>query len=58
MVTVPVATGARLLGIHPKTLRHWLITAHHGSSALGSPPNRCTHQMCGPRKSSGNGEPA
>ena len=28
MATVPVATGARLLGIHPKTLRHWLITAH------------------------------
>jgi hypothetical protein len=26
--TVPLATGARLLGIHPKTLRHWLITAH------------------------------
>ncbi len=28
MTTVPVATGARLLGIHPKTLRHWLTTAH------------------------------
>jgi hypothetical protein len=28
MMTVPVATGARLLGIHPKTLRHWLTTAH------------------------------
>ncbi len=28
MVTVPLATGARLLGIHPKTLRHWLTTAH------------------------------
>ena len=28
MATVPLATGARLLGIHPKTLRHWLITAH------------------------------
>lgn len=28
MATVPVATGARLLGIHPKTLRHWLTTAH------------------------------
>jgi len=28
MTTVPLATGARLLGIHPKTLRHWLITAH------------------------------
>jgi hypothetical protein len=28
MVTVPLTTGARLLGIHPKTLRHWLTTAH------------------------------
>ena len=28
MATVPLATGARLLGIHPKTLRHWLNTAH------------------------------
>jgi hypothetical protein len=28
MTTVPLATGARLLGIHPKTLRHWLTTAH------------------------------
>jgi hypothetical protein len=28
MATVPLATGARLLGIHPKTLRHWLTTAH------------------------------
>lgn len=28
MATVPVATGARLLGIHPKTLHHWLKTAH------------------------------
>jgi hypothetical protein len=28
MVTVPLATGARLLGIHPKTLRHWLKEAH------------------------------
>ena len=28
MTTVPLATGARLLGIHPKTLRHWLRTAH------------------------------
>ncbi len=28
MTTVPLATGARLLGIHPKTLRHWFITAH------------------------------
>jgi DNA-binding transcriptional MerR regulator len=27
MATVPLATGARLLGIHPKTLRHWLTTA-------------------------------
>jgi hypothetical protein len=28
MTTVPVATGAPLLGIHPKTLRHWLNLAH------------------------------
>ena len=28
MMTVPLTTGARLLGIHPKTLRHWLKTAH------------------------------
>jgi hypothetical protein len=28
MATFPVADGARLLGIHPKTLRHWLTTAH------------------------------
>jgi hypothetical protein len=28
MATVPLATGARLLGIHPKTLCHWLTTAH------------------------------
>ncbi len=28
MATVPLATGARLLGVHPKTLRHWLTTAH------------------------------
>jgi transposase len=28
MTTVPLATGAHLLGIHPKTLRHWLTTAH------------------------------
>jgi DNA-binding transcriptional MerR regulator len=27
MATFPVATGARLLGIHPKTLRHWLKAA-------------------------------
>jgi len=27
MATFPVATAARLLGIHPKTLRHWLIAA-------------------------------
>jgi hypothetical protein len=27
MSLVPVATGARLLGIHPKTLRHWLTAA-------------------------------
>ena len=28
MAIVSVATGARLLGIHPKTLRHWLNMAH------------------------------
>ncbi len=28
MVTFPVATGARLLGIHPKTLHHWLTAAN------------------------------
>jgi hypothetical protein len=28
MTLLPVADGARLLGIHPKTLRHWLTTAH------------------------------
>jgi hypothetical protein len=28
MAPVPLATGARLLGIHPKTLRHWLTMAH------------------------------
>jgi hypothetical protein len=28
MTLLPVADGARLLGIHPKTLRHWLSTAH------------------------------
>ncbi len=27
MTTFPVATGARLLGIHPKTLHHWLTAA-------------------------------
>ena len=27
MAPFPVATGARLLGIHPKTLRHWLKAA-------------------------------
>jgi len=27
MTLVPVTTGARLLGIHPKTLRHWLTAA-------------------------------
>jgi hypothetical protein len=27
MTLVPVALGARLLGIHPKTLRHWLKAA-------------------------------
>jgi hypothetical protein len=28
MATVPVATGARMLGIHPKTLHHWLKEAN------------------------------
>ena len=28
MATFPVATGARLLGIHPKTLHHWLTAAN------------------------------
>jgi hypothetical protein len=28
MATVSVATGARLLGIHPKTLHHWLAEAN------------------------------
>src|SRR5215471_11133039 len=28
MATVSIATGARLLGIHPKTLHHWLTEAH------------------------------
>jgi hypothetical protein len=28
MMTVPLATGARLLGIHPKTLHHWLNEAN------------------------------
>jgi hypothetical protein len=28
MVTFPLATGARLLGIHPKTLHHWLTAAN------------------------------
>ena len=28
MATLPVATGARLLGIHPKTLHHWLTQAN------------------------------
>jgi hypothetical protein len=28
MTTLPLATGARLLGIHPKTLHHWLKEAH------------------------------
>ena len=27
MATVPLTTGARLLGIHPKTLHHWLTVA-------------------------------
>ena len=27
MTTLPVADGARLLGIHPKTLQHWLKQA-------------------------------
>ena len=28
MATFPLATGARLLGIHPKTLHHWLTQAN------------------------------
>ena len=28
MAILPVATGARLLGIHPKTLHHWLKEAN------------------------------
>jgi hypothetical protein len=28
MATFPLATGARLLGIHPKTLHHWLKAAN------------------------------
>ena len=28
MTLLPLADGARLLGIHPKTLRHWLKEAH------------------------------
>jgi hypothetical protein len=28
MAILPVATGARLLGIHPKTLHHWLAEAN------------------------------
>jgi hypothetical protein len=28
MTTLPVADGARMLGIHPKTLHHWLTQAH------------------------------
>lgn len=28
MATFPVATGARLLGLHPKTLHHWLKAAN------------------------------
>src|SRR6266566_4860155 len=28
MATFPVATGDLLLGIHPKTLHHWLGEAH------------------------------
>jgi len=28
MATLPLATGARLLGIHPKTLPHWLTQAN------------------------------
>jgi hypothetical protein len=28
MATLPVATGARILGIHPKTLHHWLAKAN------------------------------
>jgi hypothetical protein len=40
MATVPVATGARLLGLHPKTLQHWLkaaefpLTAHATDARL------------------------
>jgi DNA-binding transcriptional MerR regulator len=40
MATFPVATGARLLGIHPKTLHHWLkaaafpLTAHPTDARL------------------------
>ncbi len=28
MTTFPVADGARMLGIHPKTLHHWLTQAN------------------------------
>jgi transposase-like protein len=40
MATVPVATAARLLGMHPKTLHHWLkaaqfpLTAHPTAARL------------------------
>jgi len=33
MTILPVATGARLLGIHPKTLHHWLGEAHFSLAA-------------------------
>jgi hypothetical protein len=33
MATIPLATGARLLGIHPKTLHHWLTAAAFPVSA-------------------------
>jgi transposase-like protein len=33
MTTLPVAEGARLLGIHPKTLHHWLTQARVPLSA-------------------------
>ena len=33
MATFPLATGARMLGIHPKTLHHWLTAANLPLSA-------------------------
>jgi hypothetical protein len=44
MATFPVATGARMLGIHSKTLHHW---RKRGQSPLGSPSDRCPHDLCG-----------